>query len=427
MNSVELIKKKRDGGELEPREIGWLVEAYLAGSVADYQMAAWLMAAFIKGLSPRETLALTEALWRSGDTVSIEDPRPKVDKHSTGGVGDKVSLVLAPLVASFGVLVPMVSGRSLGHTGGTLDKLESIPGYDATPPLERFVEIVREVGCSIIGQTDRMAPGDRALYALRDATGTVESVPLIASSITSKKLAEGIDGLVMDVKVGSGAFMKTMEEALGLAETIKNIMEGQGKACSALITDMDQPLGRAVGNRLEVAEAVKALKGEGPPDLREVTVALAEEMLRLAGRPEGRGPVEAKLDSGEAYERWRRMVEAHGGDPDAPEGPDFIQAPIRVDVRASSGGFVKWDAYHAGMAATLLGAGRLRKEDRIDPNAGLIIHKKDGEEVRPGDLVVEVLTSERGRLEAAGQHLEASFRILKSPPPQRPLVHRVLR
>src|SRR5512133_734499 len=284
MSAYEIIKAKRDGQELRPEAIRALVEAYVAGTVPDYQMAAFCMAVFFRGMSDAETGALTDAMLRSGDVLDLSDvPGVKADKHSTGGVGDKVSIALAPIAAACGVVVPMISGRGLGHTGGTLDKLESIPGFDVRLPIERFREVLRSTGACLIGQTDRLDPADRRLYALRDVTATVESIPLIAASILSKKLAEGIDALVLDVKVGSGAFMKTPSDARALARTLAGIGRGMGKRVSALLTAMDQPLGRAVGNALEVVETIELLRGGGPPDLREVTVDLTAEMLVLGG------------------------------------------------------------------------------------------------------------------------------------------------
>jgi len=410
----DIISKKRDGLPLSREEISWFISGIARGDIPDYQAAALLMAAFINGLSREETLYLTEAMVGSGRTV--EWPRGTyMDKHSTGGVGDKISLILAPLVASCGIRVPMISGRSLGHTGGTLDKLESIPGYNARLSLEDFKRVVLSVGCSIIGQTDDLAPADRRLYALRDATGTVESIPLITASIASKKLAEGVSGLVLDAKCGRGAFMKTKEEALALARSIGDVFSAKGKMFRALITSMDQPLGNAVGNALEVSEAVEVLSGKGPSDVRELSLELSAHMLEMAGLmglDDARKILIRKLDDGSALAKFREMVEAHGGDFSAIERDDFTQTSITEDIRASSCGFIsRLDALLVGQASTALGAGRQRAEDRVDPRVGVLVHRKVGDEVRAGDVVFTVKANDPKRLEAALQKLERAFEI----------------
>jgi len=410
----DIISKKRDGLPLSREEISWFISGIARGDIPDYQAAALLMAAFINGLTREETLYLTEAMVGSGRTV--EWPRGTyMDKHSTGGVGDKISLILAPLVASCGIRVPMISGRSLGHTGGTLDKLESIPGYNARLSLEDFKRVVLSVGCSIIGQTDDLAPADRRLYALRDATGTVESIPLITASIASKKLAEGVSGLVLDAKCGRGAFMKTKEEALALARSIGDVFSAKGKMFRALITSMDQPLGNAVGNALEVSEAVEVLSGKGPSDVRELSLELSAHMLEmvgLMGLDDARKILIRKLDDGSALAKFREMVEAHGGDFSAIERDDFTQTSITEDIRASSCGFIsRLDALLVGQASTALGAGRQRAEDEVDRRVGVLVHRKVGDEVRAGDVVFTVKANDPKRLEAALQKLERAFEI----------------
>jgi len=394
VRAYEVIHQKRDGRAVPPEAIAALIADYTEGRVPDYQMAAFCMAVFFRGLSGAELDALTAAMLHSGDVLDLSDiAGVKVDKHSTGGVGDKVSIALAPLAAACGVKVPMVSGRGLGHTGGTLDKLEAIPGFQVSLPVERFREILASTGACLIGQTERIAPADRKLYALRDLTATVESIPLIAASIMSKKLAEGIDALVLDVKVGSGAFMKRTEDARRLAETLTRIGRGMGKKVTALLTDMDQPLGRAVGNALEVKEAVDLLRDEGPGDLREVTVELAAEMLVLggvaAGVEEARRRVVAAIGDGRGFLKLCEIVEAQGGDPDALADPSLLpQAALVRDVPSLERGLVQAvDAEAIGLAAMALGAGRSRIEDRVDPGAGVLVHKKVGDAVEPGELL----------------------------------------
>jgi pyrimidine-nucleoside phosphorylase len=427
----EIIHRKRDGKPVPPDAVAELVRGYTAGTVPDYQMAAFCMAVFFRGMSAAELGALVEAMLRSGDVLDLSDiPGAKVDKHSTGGVGDKVSLALAPLAAACGVKVPMVSGRGLGHTGGTLDKLESIPGFRTDLPVERFREIVAGAGACLIGQTERIAPADRKLYALRDLTATVESIPLIAASIMSKKLAEGIDGLVLDVKVGSGAFMKRPEDARRLAETLAAIGAGMGKEVSALITDMDQPLGRAVGNALEVREAVDLLHDEGPRDLREVTVELTAEMLLLAGVASGREEalrkVNGAIGDGRGFLKLCEIVEAQGGDPDALADPALLpRADRTVEVAAEARGVVQAiDAEAIGLAGMALGAGRARLEDRVDPAAGLVLHRKVGDPVEAGETIA---TLHVGRApleapEAVAARVRGAYQVGAEPVPAEPLI-----
>jgi pyrimidine-nucleoside phosphorylase/thymidine phosphorylase len=402
MRAYEVIHAKRDGRSIAAPDLAALVDGFTAGEVPDYQMAAFCMAVFFRGMDDGEVRALTEAMLRSGDVLDLSDvPGAKVDKHSTGGVGDKVSLALAPLAASCGVKVPMISGRGLGHTGGTLDKLEAIPGFRTDLPVDRFRALVREVGACLVGQTARLAPADRRLYALRDVTATVESIPLIAASIMSKKLAEGIDALVLDVKVGSGAFMKTLDEAGALARTLGAIGRAMGKQVSALLTDMSQPLGRAVGNALEVAEAVELLRGGGPPDLREVTVELTAEMLVLGGaasdRAEARARVAGAIADGRGLAKLEEIVRAQGGDPRALHDPERLpRAPRTYEVGAEAAGIIQAvDAEALGLAAVALGAGRARVEDRVDPAVGLLVHRRIGDRVEPGEPLCTVHEGDR--------------------------------
>jgi pyrimidine-nucleoside phosphorylase len=430
VRAYELIHRKREGGALTGAELGWLVRGYTAGEIPDAQLAAFCMAVFFRGMTPAEVLALTEAMLRSGDVLDLSAiPGAKVDKHSTGGVGDKVSLPLAALAVACGVRVPMISGRGLGHTGGTLDKLEAIPGFRVDLPVERFVELVGSVGAGLIGQTARLAPADRKLYALRDVTATVESIPLIAASIMSKKLAEGIDGLVLDVKVGRGAFMKTPAEARRLAETLVGIGRGAGKRVTALLTAMDQPLGLAIGNALEVAEATALLRGGGPADLREVTVALTAEMVLLAGRaPDlaaARDAVEGSIADGRGLDAWRRIVAAQGGDARVVDDPGLLpQAATRVEVASPAAGVVQAiDGEALGLSAMALGAGRARVEDRVDPAVGLVLRKKVGDPVARGEplLVVHRNPGSEPQPRVAAR-VQAAFAIGPGPAAPPPLI-----
>jgi pyrimidine-nucleoside phosphorylase len=388
MIPARVIEAKRDGEALDPSVLGDFLDAYLRGEVPDYQMAAFLMAAYLKGLNDDETEVFVRCMLESGSTLDLSHlPGPRVDKHSTGGVGDKVSLVLAPLAAATGVFVPMISGRGLGHTGGTLDKLEAIPGFQTDLSLARFKRILEDVGCAIIGQTTEIAPLDRRLYALRDVTGTVSAVPLIAASIMSKKLAEGLDGLLLDVKVGSGAFIPEEERAAGLAEQMVTIGRGRGLATVALLTAMDRPLGRFVGVGLETAEAIHCLRGDGPPDLTELVLVQAAEMVRLGDHSvpieAARGRAEAALASGAALEKFLRLVEAQGGDPRVVEEPEqLLTAPEKAEVRAPEGAVVlEVRPRPLGEGVIALGGGRLLMHQPIDPLVGFEIH------VTPGDVV----------------------------------------
>ncbi len=405
-SAVSLIQAKRDGGQLSDSDIRWLFTAYANHEVADEQMSALLMAIFFQGLDARELRTWTAAMIDSGDRLDLSGlVRPTVDKHSTGGVGDKVSLILAPLVAACGAAVPQLSGRGLGHTGGTLDKLESIPGWRADLSPSETIGVLNHAGAVICAAGAGLAPADRRLYALRDVTGTVESIPLIASSIMSKKIAEGTSALVLDVKVGTGAFMKSLDRARELARTMVTLGEEHGVSTAALLTSMDTPLGRAVGNAVEVEESVQALQGNGPADLMRVTLALARQMLALAGID---ADPEAAIASGRAYEAYRRMIRAQGGDPDAP----LPRAPYRRVIEAPrSGWLTTLDALMVGVAAWRLGAGRARKEDPVSAAAGIICLAKPGDRVEEGQPVLELRADDEDRFEGAVAALEGAVSI----------------
>jgi pyrimidine-nucleoside phosphorylase len=408
VRAVDIITKKRDGGALSRDEIRFFVTGVTAGTLPDYQASALLMAILLRGMTADETAWLTDAMVYSGVRVDLGGiPGAKVDKHSTGGVGDKTSLVVAPLAAACGVAVPMMSGRGLGHTGGTLDKLESIPGFRVNLSLDEMKASLARVGCAMIGQTREIAPADKILYALRDVTGTVESIPLISASIMSKKIAEGIDGLVLDVKTGSGAFMKTEADSRRLAQSLVSIGNTSGVRTEALITRMDVPLGRAVGNALEVIECIDVLKGRGPADLIEVSVELAARMLVLGGVASDRADAERRvrgaIASGEGLERFRRIIEAQGGDPHVVEDYGGLpSAPYRHIVQAPRGGcLTNIDAELVGRASVALGAGRDRVDDPVDPAVGIAVVGTLGAEVKAGDAVLELHYRDRARLETA--------------------------
>jgi pyrimidine-nucleoside phosphorylase len=417
-----LIEKKRDGEALSADELNTFIAGYACGDIPDYQMAAFAMAVYFRGMTPDETAAMTGAMLRSGETVDTSGiAGPKVDKHSTGGIGDKLSIPLAPLVASCGVAVPMISGRGLGITGGTLDKLESIPGYRTGLSIPEFLETLRKCGCSMIGQTGQLAPADRKLYALRDVTATVPSIPLIVSSIMSKKLAEGLDGLVLDVKCGSGAFMPTRDEALRLAEALVGVGRAMGKRVTALVTDMNQPLGRAVGNALEIAEAIAILHGRGPRDSTDLTLRLAAEMLVAAGvavtPAETYSRLYHALESGAAWEIFLKMVRLHGGDVRALERPERLPtAAVQRVLTAPSGGVVQAvDAGRIGRASLLLGAGRARTSDTIDPAAGLSGLVKIGEPVAKGQPLATLHAASESLIDAAWPLAAEAFAIGPDP------------
>ncbi len=431
---IDLIRKKRDGGALTGPEIGYLVEGCTRGSIPDYQMAAWLMAVVLRGMSREETAALTHAMVYSGEVLDLGFlPAKKVDKHSTGGVGDKTSLVLAPLVAAGGLYVPMISGRGLGHTGGTLDKLESIPGFRVGLAVPEFQRVLKACGCCMIGQTEKIAPADRKLYALRDVTGTVESPYLICASIMSKKLAEGTDALVLDVKTGSGAFMKKEEDAVFLAELMVETGERMGKQMVALITDMNQPLGRMVGNALEVQECIEVLHGGGPADLRDLCLDLAAWMFYLGGASktisQGKQRSEEVIASGKAFERFRQMVELQGGDISVIDDPTRLPGTDhRVEVPSPKAGFVTAIACEqVGTACVILGGGRERKEDSVDPAVGIVVHKKLGDKVSAGESLCTIHCHSDAQAAPARTLLQESYQIAAAAPAHKPsLVHRAI-
>ncbi len=433
MDVVELIERKRDGGRLTGDEIRWLIRAYSDDHVPAYQMAAMAMAIYLQGLSVDELGVWTEAMMHSGDVLDLSsNPLPKVDKHSTGGVGDKVSIPLAPMVAACGVAVPMVSGRGLGHTGGTLDKLETIPGFTTTLDPDAFVRVLCATNLVMAGQSETLVPADRRLYALRDVTGTVSSIPLISSSIMSKKLAEDIDALVLDVKVGNGAFMTTLEEATTLARTMLAIGEAHGTAVSAFLTDMSQPLGREVGNANEVRESIDVLRGSGPADLTEIVYALGAEMLTLAGvaadEIEARERLHRTVADGSALELFASVVEAQGGDPAAVLDPTLLPRAVhRHTITASVDGVVTGaHARRIGVGAMRLGAGRSRLEDIIDPGVGITVLAKVGDTVSVGDPLALVAWNDQDRLDACLSQLDAAWEFGDSCVPP-PLIHDVLR
>lgn len=400
VNVTNLIRKKRDKKTLSKEEISALISAYAQDKVPDYQMSAFLMAGFLNGFSVEESAALTYSMLHSGDVLEwTQIPQRKVDKHSTGGVGDKTSLILAPIVAAAGVAVPMISGRGLGHTGGTLDKLESISGFRTDLSVQEFGETLAKTGCSLIGQTSQIAPADKRLYALRDVTATVECIPLIAGSIMSKKLAEGIDGLVLDVKFGSGAFMKTKEQAMELAQTLVGIANDFGKDVVALLTHMEEPLGWAVGNFLEVVECVDCMRGKETPDLMELTHALAGTMIYIGKKADSiEHGIEMSKDltqNGKAYDKFCEIISAQGGDVSVLENRSLgSDSDFEFEIKASSSGYVhSIDAFDVGLAAIELGAGRHVKEDVIEPLAGFIVHKKVGDSVEEGETILTAYTN----------------------------------
>jgi pyrimidine-nucleoside phosphorylase len=429
VRAVDVILKKRDGGALTRDEIRFFVDGVTSGAVPDYQASALLMAILLRGMTPEETAALTDAMVHSGVRVDLREiPGTKVDKHSTGGVGDKTSLILAPLAVACGVVVPMMSGRGLGHTGGTLDKLESIPGFRVGLSLEEMKTALGAVGCAMIGQTSQIAPADKKLYALRDVTGTVESIALISASIMSKKIAEGIDALVLDVKTGSGAFMKTERASRRLAESLVSIGNASGVLTEAVITDMDVPLGRAVGNALEVIECIEVLKGRGPKDLVDVSVELTARMLVVGGaaptRAAGEVLVRDAIASGEGLERFRRIIEHQGGDPRVLDDYGRLPfAPARHVVTAPRSGYVTYiDAELVGRASVLLGAGRDTVEAAVDPGVGIMIVATEGDAVSAGDAVFEVHHRDRAKLPQAVEMLSRAMAIGATPPAPRRLI-----
>ncbi len=411
---VEIIRKKRDGYKLSKEEISYFINGYVNGEVADYQASAWCMAVFFRGMEKDEILSLVEVVGRSGDVLDLNDfSEPKLDKHSTGGVGDKVSLVLVPLMASCGFLFPKMSGRGLGHSGGTIDKIESIPGFRTALSLDEFKDVLKKVGAVIAGQTANLAPADKKLYALRDVTATVESIPLIVSSILGKKIASGTDVWVFDVKVGKGAFMKEMDSARELARLLVSISKEMGKKAAALITDMNQPLGRKVGNSLEVEEAIETLRGEGPPDLTKVVLSLGARLSSLAGSPISEEDLIKKLLDGSALEKFREIVEAQGGNPEVIDNTNLLEhAPYKFVLEAEKDGVISsLDAERIGMAVVMLGGGRKRKEDEIDRGVGVVLLKKEGDSVEKGEPLAEIFYRSRESLEEALRLVKMAYEI----------------
>lgn len=429
-----IIEKKRDGQALTEEEIRFFIKGYTEGTIPDYQMSALAMAIYFKGMTPAEVSVLVDAMMRSGDLVDTSSiPLPKADKHSTGGIGDKVSLVLAPLVACFDVAVPMISGRGLGITGGTLDKLESIPGYQAKISEKEFVEVIRKCGCSIIGQTDRLAPADKKLYALRDVTATVPSIPLITASIMCKKMAEGIDALVLDVKCGAGAFMKTRDDARALALSMINVGKAMGKKVSAIVTDMNQPLGKTAGNALEVIESVETLQGRGPADLVDLTITFAEEMITLVheikDRPSLTQQLREKLNNGEAFNRFREMVRLQHGDVAAIDNLSRLpRAKIVEEYSAPHHGYVsEVNADAIGRACIVLGAGRKRTEDPVDFAVGISDLVKIGDRVEKGQPLLTIHANDKRKLAEAEALLGKAFQFSAAPIPASPAILEELR
>jgi pyrimidine-nucleoside phosphorylase len=433
MRTVDLIQRKRDGEELAPEEIDFLIAGYTNGEIPDYQMSSFLMATFFSGMTDREVSRLTECMLYSGERVDLSSiPGVKVDKHSTGGVGDKTSFIVAPLAAAAGVIVPMMSGRALGHTGGTLDKLESIPGLRTNLTIDEFRNQLAEIGLAFIGQTEQLAPADGKLYGLRDVTGTVESIPLIASSIMSKKLAEGIDALVLDVKVGSGAFMKKQVDARRLAETMRGIGRRMDKKVQALITDMNQPLGYAVGNALEIMEASQTLQNAGPADLTKLSLELAARMIFLgkkaASLEEARRTAEKHLVDGSAYRKFKEAVTAQGGNAQALDKFEMLpNATGMREITSPRAGYVAAiDAEDIGTASNMIGAGRDKKEDAIDPAVGIILEVKAGEKVDAGSVLCRIYYTKEDRVEEAADMVEDAFRVSGQKPDERELILEVV-
>lgn len=433
MRTVDLIQRKRDGEELSPEEITYLVDGYTRGEIPDYQMAAFLMAVFHSGMTDREVSALTETMITSGETVDLSDiPGIKVDKHSTGGVGDKTSLIAAPLAASAGAVVPMISGRALGHTGGTLDKLESIPGFRTNLTIDEFREQLHRTGLCFIGQTPQVAPADGRFYALRDATATVESIPLIASSIMSKKIAMGIDALVLDVKVGSGAFMKRQVDARRLAQMMVGIGRRVDKRVQALITDMNQPLGFAVGNALEVMEVSQTLQNAGPTDLTRLSLELAARMIHLGRQAqtieEAREIAQSRLLDGSGYRKLKEVIEAQGGNPQVLDRFDLLPNATGVrEITSPRAGYVTAiDAEDIGRASAMIGAGRDTKEDAIDLAVGVILEVKTGQKIDAGSVLCRLYHTREDDLDEAAQLVEDAFRISTAMPEERALILEVV-
>lgn len=433
MRTVDLIHRKRDGEELSPEEIQFLVDGYTRGEIPDYQLSAFLMAVFFSGMSDREVSALTDQMMNSGELVDLSSvPGVKVDKHSTGGVGDKTSLIASPLAAAAGVIVPSIAGRALGHTGGTLDKLESIPGFRTDLTIEQFKEQLAKIGIAFIGQTPEVAPADGKFYALRDATATVESIPLIASSIMSKKLAEGVDALVLDVKVGAGAFMKRQVDARRLAQVMVSIGRRVDKRVQALITDMSQPLGYAIGNALEVMEVSQTLQNAGPADLTRLSLELAARMIFLGKitktLDEAREMAQSKLLDGSGYRKFKEVITAQGGNAQVLDRFELLpNATGAREISTSRGGYVSAiDAELIGQASSMIGAGRNTKEDSVDPAVGVILEVKVGQKIEPGTILCRLYHTSENNLDEAADLVEDAFRIAQQPSDERDLILEVV-
>ncbi|HET9802049.1 MAG TPA: thymidine phosphorylase [Candidatus Acidoferrum sp.] len=433
MRAVDLIRKKRDSGEHSREEIDFLVSAYTRGEIPDYQMAAWLMAVWIRGLNHSERAALTEAMLHSGEVVDHSDlPGKKVDKHSTGGVGDKTSLILAPVVAAGGLVVPMISGRGLGHTAGTLDKLESIPGFRTELSLHDFKRVLRECGMALIGQTAEIAPADKKIYALRDVTSTIESVGLICASIMSKKLAEGIDALVLDVKTGSGAFLRKEEDAVQLAAVMVDVAKRMGKKAVALITDMDQPLGKLAGHSHEVIESIEVLKSRGAKDLRDLSLELSAWMFflgeRTASVEDGRKLAGEMIASGKALDKFRQGIRLQGGDTRVIDDYSLLpQARNKFEVTAAASGFLAaTNCTEFGVALAMLGGGREKKEDQIDHGVGLEFHKRIGDRVEKGERLVTIYYNSAAQLDEAKSRIASAFVFSDAAVPEKKLIRRLV-
>ena len=433
MRAVDVIQAKRDGRELTRDEIAFFIDGFAKGRIPEYQASAFTMAVFFRGMTAAETVALTDTMMRTGEVLDLSDlPGPKADKHSTGGVGDKTSLILAPLVAACGVYVPMISGRGLGHTGGTLDKLEAIPGFRTNLSLAELRDALRRCHMGLIGQTPEIAPADKKLYALRDVTATVESLPLISASIMSTKMAEGIDALVLDVKTGDGAFLPRYEDSVALAQTMVSIGRGMGKKVTALVTDMEQPLGLACGNALEVAECIEALRGRGPADLVTLSVELAAHMLLLVDVTQtldaARKRVTEALRNGTGLQTFRECIRLQGGEPRVCDDVELLpRARETVEIEApASGCLARIACRELGHAIMMMGGGRETMDDRIDPSVGVMLRRKVGDRVTQGESLATIHVGDRARFEAALPRLRAAFVVAAEAPPPRPLVHTVL-
>ena len=429
MRMYDIIAKKRDGGTLSNEEIQFFITGYVKGDIPDYQASALLMAIFLRGMTPQETAQLTMCMARSGDRIDLSSiDGIKVDKHSTGGVGDKTTLIVVPIVASLGVRVAKMSGRGLGHTGGTIDKMESIPGLHTDFTQKRFLEIVQKVGCCVVGQTGNLVPADKKLYALRDVTATVNSIPLIASSIMSKKIAAGADCILLDVKTGSGAFMKTVADSVRLAQAMVNIGKQVGRRTAALITDMNRPLGNNIGNALEIQEVCKTLHGKGPSDLTEVCLNLAANMLYLAGKGKlaaCREMARGQIENGQGFAKFKEMAAAQGGDTTVLDNPDaFAKAGAELEVPAQRDGFITaMDTEKCGIASVELGAGREKKNDSIDSSAGIVLLRKTGDRVRKGEPIARFYAADVEKCKAAEQLFEGAVTIGETAPAVMPLIY----